>query len=224
MVSGTESARLPRCTDPTAPSGNDASDAENAAAILERLAAVEANIREDFYRQPAEVVEAIARFWVRGATIAEISGETGVSKEIVRDRLRRAGFIGFRWRENHRHIQDVLESRGAELAGAYEAGGSITGLAADAGVSVTTLRAFLTARGVAIRDPRRRTQEILAARGDEMVAAYEAGASLKGLATEIGLNHNTIRMFLIGRGVTLRHDHGRHRKRNGHRTGRGHGR
>ena len=224
MVNGTEPAGLPRCTDPAAPPGTDAADPGSAAAILERLAAVEAGIREDVFRQPAEVVEAIAYSWARGATIAEISDETGVSKEIVRDRLRRAGLIGYQWRENHRHVQEVLESRGAELAAAYEGGGSITGLAADAGISVPALRSFLTSRGLAIRSPYRRTQEILEARGAELAAAYEAGASLKGLAAEIGLNHNTIRMFLIGRGVTLRHDHGGHRKKGGRRTGRGYGR
>ena len=224
MVNGTEPAGPPGCTDPTAPAGNDASDPESAAAILERLAAVEANIREDVFRQPAEVVEAIARLWAAGATIAEISDETGVSKEIVRDRLRRAGLIGYLWRENHRHIQEVLESRGAELVAAYEAGGSITGLAADVGISVPALRSYLTSRGLAIRNPYRRTQEILEARSEELVEAYEAGASLKGLAAETGVNHITIRTFLIGRGVTLRHDHGGHRKRRSHRTGRGRGR
>ena len=224
MVNGTEPARLPECTDPTAPPGREASGPASAAAILERLAAVEAAIREDAFRQPAEVVEAIAYSWAAGATIAGISDETGVSPHIVRDRLRRAGLIGYRWRENHRHIQEVLASRGAELAAAYEAGGSIAGLAAEAGISVTALRSYLTSRGLAIRNPYRRAQEILEARGEDLVAAYEAGASLKGLAAETGLNHITIRTFLIGRGVTLRHDHGWHRKRNGRRTGRGHGR
>jgi len=224
MVNGTEPARLPGCTDPPAPPGNEAADADNAAAILERLAAVEANIREDAFRQPAEVVEAIARLWAAGGTIAEISDKTGVSKEIVRDRLRRAGLIGYRWRENHRHVQEVLERRGAELAAAYEAGGSITGLAADAGISVTALRSYLTSMGLAIRNPYRRTQEILEARGEELVAAYEAGASFTGLAAETGLNHITIRTFLIGRGVTLRHDHGGHKRRSGRRTGQKHGR
>ncbi len=224
MVNGTEPAGLPGCIDPTAPAGGESSHLESAAAVLERLAAVEADIREDVFRQPAEVVEALARLWAAGATIAEISDETGVSKEIVRDRLRRAGLVGYRWRENHRHIQEVLESRGAELAAAYEAGGSITGLAAGAGISVPALRSFLISRGLVIRNPYRQTQEILETRGAELAAAYEAGASFKGLAAETGVNHNTIRTFLLARGVTIRHDHGGHRKRSGHRTGRGHGR
>ena len=224
MVNGTEPAGLPGCIDPTAPAGGESSHLESAAAVLERLAAVEAAIREDAFRQPAEVVEAIAYSWAAGATIAGISDETGVSPHIVRDRLRRAGLIGYLWRENHRHVQEVLERRGAELAAAYKAGGSISGLAADAGISVTALRSCLTSRGLAIRSPYRRTQEILEARGEELIAAYEAGASFSGLAAETGLNHITIRTFLIGRGVTLRHDHGWHRKRTGRRTGRGHGR
>ncbi len=122
--------------------------------LLERLAAVEAGIHADRHRLPAAVVGEIARLRASGATVAAISAETGVSKDIVRDRLRRAGALGHLWSEQHRHVQDVFERRGAELVAAYRAGATITALAAEAGVCTTTFSTFLVARGVRLRNDR----------------------------------------------------------------------
>ena len=60
--------------DPSPPRGGAAAVAApgpgNAGTLAQRLAAVEAGILQDRHRQPATVVEAIARLWSAGATIS----------------------------------------------------------------------------------------------------------------------------------------------------------
>ncbi len=158
------------------------------AALLERLTAVEDGIRDDRHRQPAEVVEAIARSWIEGVTVREAAARAGVSREIVRDRLRRAGALGYLFRERRRHVQEVFENRGPELVAAYEAGGTVADLAADTGIGSHTLRAYLVDHGVAIRTPNWQVREVLEARGDEFVAAYRAGATLNEIAASTGIS------------------------------------
>lgn len=79
----------------TEPSRTAAPRAGEPAALASRLAAVEARIRDDRHRQPAGIIEAIARLWTTGATVSEVAAGAGVSPHIVRDRLRRAGALGF---------------------------------------------------------------------------------------------------------------------------------
>lgn len=184
---------------------------DEAAALPERLAAVEAGIRADRHRLPAAVVEEIARLWAAGATVSGIAARTGVSTHIVRDRLRRAGALEYLFRNRHRHVQEVLERRGAELIAAYLAGATVAALAARAGVSFYTVREYLVAHGIAIRNHRRRARAIFEARGDEMIAAYEAGASMTALAASAGMTPHMIRAYLVARGVAIRDYRGRAR-------------
>ncbi len=165
MVSGTEPAGLAVRTDPGPSTGRDTSNAAGAGELLERLAAIEAGIRADGYRQPPEVVEAIARLRTAGATVSEISGRTGISREIVRDRLRRAGALGYRFREQKRHVQAVLEQHGAEIVAAYLAGATVAALASLAGVHHHTIKRYLVAEGVPIRNPQQRIWEIFLTNG-----------------------------------------------------------
>ena len=90
------------------PAGRDASRPGGSGALLERLAAVEAGIRDDRHRQPPEVVEAIARLRAAGESVAG----AGVSPHIVRLRLHRAGALECLFRNQHRHVQDVIGRRG----------------------------------------------------------------------------------------------------------------
>ena len=92
--------------------GRDASRPRVSGALLERLAAVEAGIRDNRHRQPPEVVEAIARLRAAGESVAGISAGAGVSPHIVRDRLHRAGALECLFRNQHRHVQDVIGRRG----------------------------------------------------------------------------------------------------------------
>jgi len=142
MVTGTE------------PSCGDAPRSGEPAALFARLAAVEAGICEDRYRQPAAVLEEIACLWTAGATIAGIVARTGLSREIVRDRLRRAGALEPALRNRHRYVREEFDGRGAELIAAYEAGAPIAALAAEAGVCRTTISNFLVAHGVQLRHDR----------------------------------------------------------------------
>jgi hypothetical protein len=128
------------------------SQPDGIAALIERLAAIDAAMRIDLPRLPAAVIEEIARMSVSGATVPEIAARTGVSQRIVRDRLRRAG--ADEYLERNRHVREVLKSRAAELIAAYEAGATITALAADAGVCRPTLSTFLVAQGIRLRHDR----------------------------------------------------------------------
>ncbi len=174
-------------------------------ALLERLAAVEAAIRDDRHRQPAAVVEEIARLWAAGETVSAIAAKTGVSLHIIRDRLRRAGALEYAWREQQRHVRDVLERRGAELAAAYEAGATLRALAVGAGIYDVTLRKYLVSQGIGIRDRRRRAREIPEARAPELIAAYEAGATFTALGAAVGVSREAVRLFLVSKGVTISH-------------------
>ena len=151
-----------------------------AGTLAARLAAVEAGIRDDRHRQPAAVVEAIARLWTAGAAVPAIAAETGVSPHIVQDRLRRAGVLGDGHRDRRRHVREVLERQGARLIAEYEAGASVHALAADAGISGSALRRYLAAEGVALRRTRGRARKVLAIRGAELMAAYEGGRDAQG--------------------------------------------
>lgn len=135
---------------PDAPAS--ASGPHAAAPLLERLAAVEAAIRDECHRQPASAIEEIARAWTAGATITETAARAGVSRHIVRDRLHRVGALEYP--SGRRSPQKVFEQRGTELIAAYEAGTPLTVLAADAGVCFRTLGSFLVARGVRLRHDR----------------------------------------------------------------------
>ena len=191
----------------TGPSRAGVASPDGAAPLAQRLAAVEARIHEDRHRQPAAVVEGIARLWSAGATVSAIAAETGVSPHIVRDRLRRAGALEYSWRERHRHAREEPGRDGARMIEAYEAGAKIVDLADGAGVSPHTIREFLTDHGVLIRN-RYRARTVFDARGDEFAAAYTAGATLTALAAEAGVSRRTIRRFLASQGVRRRTDGG----------------
>ena len=194
--------------EPTPPRGGAAAVATpgpgDYCTLARRLAAVEAGIRDDRHRQPAAVVEGIARLWSAGATISEIAAETGVSPHIVRDRLRRAGVLGYRHRDQRRHVREVFEERGARLIAAYEAGASIHSLAAGVRISDTTLIKYLAAEGVTLRRIRGVSREVLEVRGTELIAAYESGRAIKAIAAEAGINAMVFRDYLVEHGVAIR--------------------
>lgn len=175
-----------------------------AGTLAARLAAVEAGIRDDRHRQPSTVVETIARLWSAGASISAIVAETGVSPHIVRDRLRRAGVLGYPYRDQRRHVREALERQGARLIAAYNAGAPVHALAAGAGISDSTLREFLIAEGVALRRSRGRSRAVLEARGDEVIAAYETGRGLNAVAAGIGVSSALLREYLVDHGVVIR--------------------
>ena len=191
----------------TAPSRAGVTSPDGAAPLAQRLAAVEAGIHEDRHRQPAAVVDGIARLWSAGATVSAIATETGVSPHIVRDRLRRAGVLGFVFRDRRRHVREVLERDGARMIEAYVAGATMVDLPDGAGVSPHTIRKFLTDHGVLIRN-RYRARTVFDARGDEFAAAYTAGATLKALAASAGVSRESIRGYLVSRGVTIHRGRG----------------
>ena len=55
--------------------------------------------------------------------------------------------------------------------------------------------------------------KIIHPRSAELIAAYEAGTSIRALAARVGVNPGAIHLLLIREGVALRHDLGRPRKK-----------
>ncbi|MEN6518827.1 MAG: hypothetical protein ABFC38_11740 [Methanospirillum sp.] len=53
---------------------------------------------------------------------------------------------------------------------------------------------------------------VLGVRGVELVAAYKPDTLFNVLTAETGITFRTLRRFLIGEGVALRHDRGRRRR------------
>lgn len=192
---------------------NDTTFPHRTSDLLERLVAIEAGIHADRHRQPPAVLEEIARLWASGATVPGIAARTGISPEIVRDRLHRTGVLDYVQRERRRHVRKVLEQRGPKLIAAYQAGAPITTLAARAGVSDHTIRAYLVSEGVTIRPMTGKAWKIIHPRSAELTSAYEAGTSIRALAARVGVNAGAIHLLLIRERVTLRHDVGRPRKR-----------
>jgi len=50
----------------------------------------------------------------------------------------------------------------------------------------------------------RHVREVLGRRGAELIAAYEAGASVAALAADAGICENTLRTYFIVEGVSVR--------------------
>lgn len=173
------------------------------AALAERLAAVEAGLRSGCHRHPTAVLEDIACLFAAGATITKISAGTGVPRHIVHDRLCRAGALEHVVRNLRCPAQEALESRGAALIAAYEAGASLNALAGRAGVTHDTIRAYMVAHGIAIRNPCRHAREVFEARGDKLAAAYEAGATIEALAAGAGIGFQQLKRYLVARGVPI---------------------
>ncbi len=86
-------------------------------------------------------------------------------------------------------------------------------LAAEVGISSHTIRAYLVSEGVTIRPMTGRAWKIVHSRSAELIAAYEAGTSIRALAARVGVDSSAVRQLLTGEGVALRHDPGRPRKR-----------
>jgi len=183
---------------------NDTSSPSKISELLETLAAIETGIRVDRHRQPRAVLEEMARLWAAGATVPGIAARAGVSREIVRDRLHRAGVLGYPYRDQRRHVREVLERQGARLIAAYESGASVHALAAGEGISGSTLREYLAAEGVALRRSRGQGRAVLEARGAEVIAAYEAGRGLNAVASGIGVSGALLREYLVDHGVVIR--------------------
>jgi len=87
-----------------------------------------------------------------GATIAALAARAGVSNSTLRARLVAEGVALRRYTAKPPMRLDGA----AELIAAYEAGATTADLAARAGVCAPTIRKFLKAEGVALRDDRGR--------------------------------------------------------------------
>ena len=96
----------------------------------------------------------------------------------------------------------LLVGQEDEVVAAYEAGATVTELAARHGCSTTTVRDVLAARGVERRA--RGPRSPLDGREDEVAAAYEAGATVRDLVDRFGANQRTVRKVLAEAGVVMR--------------------
>jgi transposase-like protein len=96
----------------------------------------------------------------------------------------------------------LLVGQEAEVAAAYRAGATIEVLAERHGCSTESIRSVLHDASVGLRA--RGPRSPLAGAEADVVAAYEAGATLRELAERFGANARTIRKVLLDRGVPMR--------------------
>jgi lambda repressor-like predicted transcriptional regulator len=158
---------------------------------------------------PEALGEEIAAAYEAGATLRALATVAGIHHDTVRRYLVDQGVA---IRDHRQRVQEVLETDGAGLIAAYEGGATVAALAADAGVSSSTIAAYLVAHGVAIRDSHWQPREALENHCVELTAAYEAGTPLSVLAGRVGVSPRTLRKFLAAQGVRLRHDRGWYRR------------
>ena len=96
----------------------------------------------------------------------------------------------------------LLVGQEDEVVRAYEAGATITELGVRFECSRSTIADVLHARDVDLRA--RGPRSPLEGREAEVVAAYEAGASVRELVERFGANQRTVRKVLTDAGVVMR--------------------
>ena len=96
----------------------------------------------------------------------------------------------------------LLVGQEVELVAAYEAGATITELASRFDCSRTTVADVLRDAGLTLRP--RGPRSPLDGREAEVVAAYEAGATVRELVEQLGANQRTVRKVLSDAGVVMR--------------------
>ena len=104
------------------------------------------------YRLPAPAVAEVLRLWDAGQTTTEIAEAVGISESAAARYVRKHRDRGAPRRPTHYgRVRKLLEERGPELRAAYEAGRTPEQLAAESGISPTTLRRYLVSEGVEIQ-------------------------------------------------------------------------
>lgn len=146
------------------------------------------------------------RFTIDGATITDeyLAGTSlkllaalhRVSRETVRDALRRTG-VPIR-RQGDRSV--VLPD--AEIVAAYEAGRSLEGLARDYGVTAKTIATHVVRAGGKVRPQGGSRYDSLD--WAAIAARYEAGLGTEPLAASVGCSPQTLTRRLRARGVVIR--------------------
>ena len=96
----------------------------------------------------------------------------------------------------------LLVGQEDEVVRAYETGATVTELAARFECSTTTVRDVLQLRGVERRAPG--PPSPLDGREADVVAAYEAGGTVRELVERFGANQRTVRKVLADAGVVMR--------------------
>ena len=137
-----------------------------------------------------------------GATVAIVAAGAGISANALRRYFIAEG-VPLRPRGGTR-VQTRLEAMKAELIAAYEGGAALAAVAARAGVCHDTIRSFLVTEGVTLRHHTPPQPKRLAVDSAELIAAYEAGATVASLAARAGVSNSTLRARLVAEGVALR--------------------
>ena len=120
-----------------------------------RVSLVARGVATRAYRRRArEIFEArgagLIAAYEAGASLGAVAAEAGVSELTLKRFLVARGVAIDDPRR--RRLRGVLDARGAELIAAYEAGTPLARLADDAGIAPRTLRRFMDAEEVRLRD------------------------------------------------------------------------
>lgn len=143
------------------------------------------------------VIDEAAALYVAGAGLARIAAQLDTNRRAVRTALALRG-VEIHPPRSHTAVQ-IDGERAAEL---YAAGVSLHRIAAQLGVTRPAVRAELAERGVEIRPPR--SKAAAAVDAERAGALYAAGASLRGIAAQLGVTRPAVRAALIRAGVAIR--------------------
>ncbi|MEO3857498.1 GntR family transcriptional regulator [Acrocarpospora sp. B8E8] len=156
--------------------------------------------------------EDLIRRYQNGESIRVIATSRRTDGKKVRAQLVAAG-VRIRRRRDARRLAEVTDE---ELAGRYQAGQSLSVIAASLDVDPGTVRARLAAAGVEIRPPGRirkhadisakpqLVREQREVRGEELADLYRAGSTVAALVERFGVSKEKVRARLRAEGVAMR--------------------
>jgi transposase len=166
-----------------------------------------------------EQAQSLRARYEAGATVDQLAAATGLSHGTIINRLHTAETT-MRTPQQTRQLRaaDQAAARrelARELRARYEAGGTVTALATECGLSSRTVRRLLVQAGATLRSPHQTrrlhtTKDQVAARQHLMTALrrrYEAGEPVPALAASCGRSVSTVYRLLHQAGTTLRPQH-----------------
>lgn len=138
--------------------------------------------------------EIVARY-ENGETGPSIATDVGVSESSVYRILRRAGVAGGQDRQKSA-LRRIPDEHVDAIAARYEAGETAPALAAEYGVTTTTLTKYLRRAGVSVEAGEKRRRVWSDAEVAEIVDLYDEGMSQREIGERFGTNQSGISKLL----------------------------
>lgn len=145
-----------------------------------------------------ELIERIVDLYRAGSTGAQIAAETGVAETSVFRVLKKSHADGNTQRRLRR-TRLIPDAQIVEAGNRYAAGESAPALAAEYGVTTTTLTKYLKQEGVTIEPGEKRRRQWSDGEVDEIVALYQGGLAQREIAASFQTHQTIISRILLER-------------------------